>query len=103
MRSSPARSTRLGALSGRLSLAPRACILKAVIERVVRIAASFEEADDLDLADNVAELAIPPANRLEALKGDLAGCYSVRVNDQFRVVFRFSDGKATDVRITDYH
>ena len=60
----------------------------------------------LDLIGAVADirdLAIPPGNRLEKLKGDLAGFYSIRVNEQFRIVFRFEAGNASDVQITDYH
>ena len=45
----------------------------------------------------------PPANRLEALKGDLKGYYSIRVNDQFRVVFGWKDNGAYEVDIVDYH
>jgi proteic killer suppression protein len=45
---------------------------------------------------------VPPGNRLELLKGDLEGCHSIRINDQWRVVFRWDDG-ARDVRIVDYH
>lgn len=51
----------------------------------------------------VAELKVPPNNRLEALKGDRRGQYSIRINDQFRVCFRFADGAASDVEIVDYH
>lgn len=49
------------------------------------------------------DLRIPPANRLEKLRGNLDGFYSIRVNDQWRVVFRWVDGDAHDVRIVDYH
>jgi proteic killer suppression protein len=49
------------------------------------------------------DLRIPPANRLEALKGKYEGKYSIRINDQFRVVFRFMDSDAYDVEIEDYH
>ncbi|MDA3895194.1 MAG: type II toxin-antitoxin system RelE/ParE family toxin [Desulfobacteraceae bacterium] len=45
----------------------------------------------------------PPSNRLEALKNDRAGQWSIRVNDQWRVCFRFENGNAFDVEITDYH
>ena len=45
----------------------------------------------------------PPGNRLEALKGDRAGQYSLRINDQFRVCFKWQDGGASDVEIVDYH
>lgn len=48
-------------------------------------------------------LRVPPGNRLEALKGDRAGQYSIRINDQFRVCFRWQAGDATDVEIVDYH
>lgn len=46
---------------------------------------------------------MPPGNRLKALKGAHAGLYSVRINDQWRVVFRWTDGNAHDVSVTDYH
>ncbi len=55
--------------------------------------------DAVDLND----LRIPPGNRLEVLKGDRAGQHSIRINDQWRVCFRWSDGNAFDVEITDYH
>lgn len=48
-------------------------------------------------------LRVPPGNRLEALKGDRASQYSIRINDQFRVCFRWLDGDALDVEIVDYH
>jgi proteic killer suppression protein len=56
----------------------------------------------LNAAERLDDLRVPPGNRLEALKGDLAGCHSIRVNDQWRVVFRWSDG-AHQVQVTDYH
>lgn len=49
------------------------------------------------------DLRIPPANRLEALKGDRAGQHGIRVNDRFRICFRWKDGDAHDVEIVDYH
>lgn len=49
------------------------------------------------------DLRIPPANRLEALKGTRKGQYSIRINDQWRVCFRWIDGDAHDVEIVDYH
>lgn len=52
---------------------------------------------------DVAELRIPPSNRLEALKADRIGQYSIRVNDQWRLCFRFDAGNAFDVEIVDYH
>jgi proteic killer suppression protein len=59
--------------------------------------------DMLDAAHVVSDLREPPGNRLERLKGDLAGFWSARVNDQHRLIFAFAAGNATDVRITDYH
>lgn len=50
----------------------------------------------------LADLRVPPGNRLEALKGNLKGFQSIRINDQWRIVFRWEDG-AHDVRVTDYH
>jgi proteic killer suppression protein len=46
---------------------------------------------------------VPPANRLEALKGGRVGQYSIRINDQWRICFRFANGQASDVEIVDYH
>ncbi|OGV57029.1 MAG: plasmid maintenance system killer [Lentisphaerae bacterium GWF2_44_16] len=49
------------------------------------------------------DLKIPPNNKLEALKGDRKGQYSIRINDQWRICFKWQDGNALDVEITDYH
>jgi proteic killer suppression protein len=49
------------------------------------------------------DLRSPPGNRLGLLHGDLAGLFSIRINDQWRIVFRWLDGNAYDVRLTDYH
>ena len=46
---------------------------------------------------------VPPSNRLEKLKGNLKNFYSIRMNDQYRVIFRWKDGEAWDVQIVDYH
>ncbi|MDF7673538.1 type II toxin-antitoxin system RelE/ParE family toxin [Acetobacteraceae bacterium ESL0709] len=54
-------------------------------------------------AQNVQDLRAPPGNRLEALQGDRAGQYSIRVNAQFRICFIWRDGKAHQVEIVDYH
>jgi len=51
----------------------------------------------------IADLRVPPANRLEALKGGRAGQYGIRINDQWRICFRFAGGRASDVEIVDYH
>jgi proteic killer suppression protein len=57
----------------------------------------------LDAADQLEDLRIPPGNRLEALKRDRHGQHSIRVNDQWRICFRWSEGDAYDVEIVDYH
>jgi proteic killer suppression protein len=54
-------------------------------------------------AAELQDLRVPPGNRLEALKGELSGFYSIRINEQWRVVFRWKDGNAYDVQILDYH
>ena len=51
----------------------------------------------------VKDLRIPPANRLEKLTGNLKEYYSIRINDQWRIIFRWSEGHAFDVQIVDYH
>ena len=57
----------------------------------------------LNNAENLNDLRVPPANRLEALKGDRRGQYSIRINDQWRICFRWADGDAHHVQIVDYH
>ena len=57
----------------------------------------------IDAAASVDALRMPPGNRLEALKGDRAGTCSVRINDQYRITFRFEQGSAYEVRCEDYH
>ncbi len=56
----------------------------------------------LNNAQVIDDLRVPPNNRLEKLRGDLAGFYSIRINDQWRIMFRWADG-ATDVQMVDYH
>jgi toxin HigB-1 len=57
----------------------------------------------INAASGLRDLAVPPSNRLERLRGDLRGFYSIRINDQWRVIFRWRDGEPHDVRIADYH
>jgi proteic killer suppression protein len=57
----------------------------------------------LDAAEAIGDLRVPPGNRLERLSGRRAGQYSIRINDQWRVCFRWERGDAFDVEITDYH
>lgn len=59
--------------------------------------------DMLNAAHALRDLQAPPGNRLEALKGSLAGFHGIRVNKQFRVVFKWLENQARQVRITDYH
>lgn len=67
---------------------------------VVRTA--LRKFDVLNAAHRLDDLRSPPANRLEALRGEFAGFHSIRVNDQWRIVFRWEDG-AQDVSLMDYH
>jgi proteic killer suppression protein len=57
----------------------------------------------LNAASALGDLAAPPGKRLEALRGDLAGKHSIRINDQWRIVFRWSESGPEQVEITDYH
>ena len=66
---------------------------KAVARRKLR---------QLQIAGRLADLRVPPRNRLEVLKGDRAGQHSIRINDQYRVCFRWTTGGAKDVEIVDY-
>ena len=54
-------------------------------------------------AAELVDLRIPPGNRLEAMKGKLAGYHSIRINDQWRILFRWESGNARDVQVVDYH
>ena len=59
--------------------------------------------DQLNQAEILEDLRVPPGNRLEALKGDRKGQHSIRINDQFRVCFRWTKSGPEDVEIVDYH
>ena len=59
--------------------------------------------DQLDSVTALEELLIPPGNRLEALSGDRKGQYSVRINEQYRICFKWSSSEPYEVEITDYH
>jgi proteic killer suppression protein len=56
----------------------------------------------IHVAARLEDLGVPPSNRLEKLRGNLAGLYSIRINDQWRIVFRWLDGEAYDVKVMDY-
>jgi proteic killer suppression protein len=68
--------------------------IQASALRKLRLVAAAKRIDDLR---------VPPGNRLEALRGDRAGQHSIRINDQWRICFRWTDGGPTDVEIVDYH
>jgi proteic killer suppression protein len=68
------------------------------IQRVAR-----RKLETLGAATSLADLKVPPGNRLEALKGERRGQHSIRINDQWRLCFRWKDGNAFDVEIGDYH
>ena len=57
----------------------------------------------VDAAEAIEDLRVPPGNRLEKLKGSRAGQHSIRINDQWRICFRWQDGDAHDVEVVDYH
>jgi proteic killer suppression protein len=59
--------------------------------------------DQLDSVGNLDDLRVPPGNRLESLKGDLKGYFSIRINQQYRICFSWEDAGPTDVEIVDYH
>jgi proteic killer suppression protein len=59
--------------------------------------------ESVNAASQLDDLAIPPSNRLEKLKGDLKEFYSIRINDQWRVIFKWIKGDAYEVRVVDYH
>lgn len=74
------------------------------VKRLANIASiARRKLRQLEIAVRLDDLRAPPGNRLEALKGDRAGQHSIRVNDQFRVCFRWTDSGAEDVEIVDYH
>ena len=57
----------------------------------------------LNNSQNIADLRIPPSNRLEKLSGNLSGFYSIRINKQWRIIFEWNSGYASEVEIVDYH
>lgn len=57
----------------------------------------------LNNSQNLTDLQIPPSNRLEKLKGKLKEYYSIRINDQWRIIFKWNKGNASDVELVDYH
>ena len=77
-------------------------------ERVKRFSTELQEMARrkmrmLNNSQTTNDLQIPPSNRLEKLKGNLKDYYSIRINDQWRIIFKWDSGNAQDVRIVDYH
>ena len=64
---------------------------------------AYKKLQMIDVAMNISDLKIPPNNKLEALKNDRKGQYSIRINDQFRICFVWLNNNAVDVEIVDYH
>jgi proteic killer suppression protein len=74
------------------------------VRRFVNIAkVARRKLRQLEIAARLDDLRVPPGNRLEALRGGRSGQYSIRINDQWRVCFRWTDAGANDVEIVDYH
>ncbi len=74
---------------------------KRIPSTIINVA--LRKLDYLNRAKTLQDLEAPPGNRLEALKGSLKGKHSIRINDQFRIVFKFSSGEASEVEVIDYH
>ncbi len=77
-------------------------------ERVKRFSVDLQEMARrklrmLNNSQNIADLKIPPSNRLEKLKGNLKDVYSIRINDQWRIIFKWTNGNASEVEVVDYH
>jgi len=64
---------------------------------------ALRKLDQIDASVRIEDLMAPPGNRLEKLRGDRAGQWSIRINDQWRICFRWDNGDAWDVEIVDYH
>ena len=82
-------------------IAPTECYPKRVPPALRK--ALFRRLQMLDAAHALVDLRIPPGNRLETLKGNRSGRYSIRVNDQWRLCFVWEDGEAREVELCDYH
>jgi len=67
------------------------------------IQAAIRKLDQLNASIDINDLRVPPGNKLEKLKGDLKSYYSIRINDQFRIIFQWENGDAFNVSIIDYH
>ena len=82
----------------------KALFEREAVRRFEPIAAvARRKLEQLEWSGRLDDLRIPPGNRLEALRGDRRGQYSIRINDQFRICFRWTGTDAEDVEIVDYH
>jgi proteic killer suppression protein len=77
-------------------------------ERVKKFSTDIQETTRrklrmLNSSQNISDLLIPPSNKLEKLKGELKAFYSIRINDKWRIIFRWQNNNAEEVRIIDYH
>ena len=86
------KETELLYITGKSSYYP-ASIIKVALRKL----------DYLNAAKKINDLRVPPGNRLEKLKGDFVGKFSIRINDQYRIIFRFEQSDAYEVEIIDYH
>ena len=76
-------------------------VLKGIPHEIMRKAVM--KLTMVEAATNIRELATPPSNHLEKLQGDRAGQWSIRVNDQYRICFKWHGGQAWEIEFTDYH
>ena len=83
--------------NGNSTAAARRRLPRNLVRRALR------KLEQLDSVERLTDLSIPPGNRLEALKGDRKGQHSVRINDQYRICFVWTDSGPVDVQIVDYH
>jgi proteic killer suppression protein len=89
----PSATTTQRSSSGRRPTARFSQIARVALRKLIAV----------DAAEQVQDLAVPPGNRLEPLKGRAAGWHSIRINDQWRIVFRWTAQGPADVSITDHH
>lgn len=75
--------------------------VRSIDPRIHRVA--LRKLRQVGSAESIEDLRVPPGNRLEALKGDRAGQHSIRINDQWRICFRWTDAGPEEVEIVDYH
>jgi proteic killer suppression protein len=68
-----------------------------------RLSVVWRKLTQLNRVQGLRELSVPPGNRLQRLRGDRAGQYGIRINDQYRICFRWEEGYADDIEVTDYH